>query len=187
LKKIAILFSGEGSNMQTLIQKLHKKSFGDLYVEVATTITNNPNANGIKKAKALDVDVQILDHQEFKTREEYDRTLVNLILSLDIDLVVLAGFMRILTPIFTDNITAINIHPSLLPDFKGADALRRSYNSDKKIVGVTTHFVNAELDGGAIIDQKSFDKSGMSFEEFTSNIHKCEYEIFAPSILKALT
>ncbi len=179
MKKIVILFSGEGSNMQALIQKLHNKE-----LKVVKTITNNPNANGIDRSYRLGVDVEIVDHTKYKSREDFDRELVRIISDLDVDLVVLAGFMRILTPIFTKNLKAINIHPSLLPKFKGANALERAFRSDDDIVGVTTHFVSDELDGGKIIMQKSFDKSGMSFSEYEQNIHLLEHEIYYKSILK---
>ena len=117
LKKIAILFSGEGSNLENLIIKLHQKN-----AIVVAAITNNPHAKGIQKAENLGIEVKILNHKEFDSRELFDTKLVEIIQSLNVDLTVLAGFMRILTPIFTDQIKAINIHPSLLPLFKGAIA-----------------------------------------------------------------
>jgi phosphoribosylglycinamide formyltransferase-1 len=181
IKKIVILFSGEGSNMEVLIEKLHNKT-----LQVAKAITNNPNANGINRAKKLGIDTLVIDHKKYKSREDYDKELVKVIQELNIDLVVLAGFMRILTPIFTKQIKAINIHPSLLPLYKGANALQRSFEGDEKEAGVTTHFVTQELDSGEIIMQKSFDKSSLSFDEFKAKIHECEYEIFAPSIIKVL-
>jgi phosphoribosylglycinamide formyltransferase-1 len=181
MKKIVILFSGEGSNLENLIKQLHPKD-----LKVVNAITNNPNANGIKRAKDLGVDTIVIDHKEYKTREEFDQKLVETIKSLDVDLTVLAGFMRILTPIFTDNIKAINIHPSLLPNFKGANAPQRSFESDIKEVGVTVHEVVTEVDGGDIILQKSFDKDGMDFDTFMAKIHFCEYEIFPLAVRKVL-
>jgi len=181
LKKIVILFSGEGTNMEVLIQKLHNKT-----LQVVKVITNNPDANGINKAKALGIDTLVIDHKKYESREDYDKELVKVIQELKIDLVVLAGFMRILTPIFTKQIKAINIHPSLLPLYKGANALQKSFDGDEKEAGVTTHLVSQELDSGEIIMQKSFDKSSLSFDEFKAKIHDCEYDIFARSIIKIL-
>jgi phosphoribosylglycinamide formyltransferase-1 len=181
LKRVVILFSGDGSNMVNLVKKLHNKS-----VNIVKTITNNPQAKGIEKSNSFGVDVLVLDHKKFSSREEYDKALVKEILALKADLVVLAGFMRILTPIFTATLKAINIHPSLLPLYKGANALNRSYEGVEKIVGVTTHLVSDELDGGEIIMQKSFDKSLLSFEDFKEQIHQCEYDIFPRSIIKIL-
>ena len=172
--------------MQVLIQKLHQKTFGDFKIEVVAVITNKPDAKGVEKAEALGVDVIMIDHKAYENREDFDTKLVAEIEALEVDLVVLAGFMRILTPVFTSHIKAINIHPSLLPAFKGAKALERSYHDSASLVGVTTHFVVQEVDGGEIIAQKSFDKSGMGFEQFKAKIHACEHELFAESVVKVI-
>ena len=173
--------------MQVLIQKLHLKNFADIPIEVTAVITNKPDAKGIKKAENLGVKVIMIDHIKFEKREDFDKALVREIDALNVDLVVLAGFMRILTPVFTSHIKAINIHPSLLPSFKGAKALERSYHDSEPLVGVTTHFVVQEVDGGEIIAQKSFDKTGMDFEEFKAKIHACEHALFATSVVKVLS
>lgn len=100
------------------------------------------------------------------------------------NLTVLAGFMRILSPIFTKNIKAINLHPSLLPLFKGAHAIKESYESDMKVAGVSVHWVSEELDGGMIIAQKAFEKRNLSFEEFEEKIHSLEHEILPLSVIE---
>ncbi len=186
IKKIVILFSGEGSNLENLLKKLHKKSFKSFQVEVVSAITNNPDAKGIQKAKNLGVDTIILNHKTFKSREEFDTKLVETIKNLEVNLTVLAGFMRILTPIFTNEIKAINIHPSLLPLFKGANALERSFDSDMKVAGVSVHDVVSEIDAGEIIMQRCFDKKEMDFDNFKSKIHECEHEIYYKAVLKVL-
>jgi phosphoribosylglycinamide formyltransferase-1 len=178
LKRIVVLFSGEGSNLENIIKKLHPQK-----VKVLSAITNNPHAKGIIKAEKLGVPTLIIDHKKYKTREEFDKKLVKTIKGLQPDLTVLAGFMRILTPVFTDNIKAINIHPSLLPLFKGANALKRSYESDMTVAGVTVHEVITEIDGGKIIQQKCFEKLDMDFETFKESIHTCEHEIYPQAIL----
>jgi phosphoribosylglycinamide formyltransferase-1 len=178
LKKIVILFSGEGSNLENLIIKLHPD-----IVKVAAAITNNPNAKGVEKAEKLGIKTIIIDHKKYNTREDFDKELVKTIQNINPDLTVLAGFMRILTPLFTDNIRAINIHPSLLPLFKGANALQRSFESDMKVAGVTVHEVITELDAGKIILQQCFSKNDMDFETFKENIHACEYEIYPQAVL----
>ncbi len=187
LKKIVILFSGEGSNLENLLKKLHKKSFETFEIEVVSTITNNPNAKGIQRAKKYGVDTIIIDHKKFSSREEFDTKLVETIKNLEVDLTVLAGFMRILTPIFTDQIKAINIHPSLLPLFKGANALERSFSSDMKVAGISVHEVVTEVDAGEIIAQKCFDKTGLCFEDFKKMIHQSEHEIFPKSVIDTLS
>ena len=186
VKRIAIAFSGEGSNMEVLIKELHHKTFGEFSVEVIAAITNKPLANGIKKAEKLGINVIMIDHTLYESREAFDAELVKRIDALNVDLVVLAGFMRILTPLFTSRVRSINIHPSLLPSFKGANALERSFESDENIVGVTVHFVVQEVDAGEVILQKSFDKKGMDFETFKEKIHACEHEIFPKAVLKAI-
>ena len=186
LKKIAILFSGEGSNLENIIKKLHQKTFENLSIEVVLTLTNNPNAKGIQRAKKYALDPVILDHTLYKTREEFDKELVKIIKRYHVDLVILAGFMRILTPIFTKSIKAINIHPSLLPNFKGANAIQRSFNSSIKQAGVSVHFVNEKVDDGEIILQSSFDKDGLDYQAFCTKIHQIEYDIFPKAIIKVL-
>ena len=186
VKKIAILFSGEGSNLENLIKKLHKKDFKDFTVEVALAITNNPNANGIKRALKFGINPIIIDHRDFKTREEFDKRVVLEINKRGCVLSVLAGFMRILTPIFTQNIKALNIHPSILPLFKGANAIKRSFQSDMKVAGVTVHTVTDELDGGEILAQECFNKEGMDFAAFEEKIHKIEHEIYPKTVIDFL-
>ena len=180
MKRIVILFSGRGTNLENIAKKLKG------LVEVAAAITNNPAAGGIERAKRLGIPVRIIDHRTFATREEFDKELVQAIEEYRPDLVVLAGFMRILTPVFTARITnAINIHPSLLPLFRGAKAIERSYASDMKVAGVTVHWVSEELDGGAIIDQACFHRENESFEEFAAKIHALEYELY-PKVIADL-
>jgi phosphoribosylglycinamide formyltransferase-1 len=182
VKKIVILFSGEGTNLENIIKKLHGKR-----LIVAKAITNNPSAGGIERAKKHGVSVEVIDHRAFASREAFDEALVEAIKRENPDLVVLAGFMRILTPVFTNAVkNAINIHPSLLPCFKGARAIERSYRSDMKVAGVTVHWVSEELDGGAIIDQECFKRQKESFEEFEAKIHAIEYELYPRVIEKLL-
>jgi phosphoribosylglycinamide formyltransferase-1 len=186
IKRVAIAFSGEGSNLERLIQVLHQKTFYDFQIEIVAAITNKPDAKGIDRAKKYGIPIIMIDHKLYENREAFDKKLVEEIEALAVDLVVLAGFMRILTPIFTKKIKAINIHPSLLPAHKGARALERSFNAEEKVVGVTAHFVVEEVDGGEIILQKSFDKSGMDFESFKEKMHACEHEIFPKAVVEVL-
>ncbi len=182
MKKIVALFSGEGTNLANLIEKIHHQ-----YGDIVCAITNNPDAGGIAKAQRASVPVEILNHRDYASREDYDHALVELIRSYHPDLVVLCGFMRILTPIFTANIRAINLHPSLLPRFKGSRAIERSFESEESLGGVTVHWVSEELDGGEIILQKAFTKnSSDTLEEFTAKIRHIEYEILPQSIINIL-
>ncbi len=179
MKKIVILFSEKGSNLHNIISNLHNKK-----CEVVCAITNNPNAQGLNN---LHVRSEILEHTNFDSREKYDEELVKLINLYKPDLVVLAGFMRILTSIFTQNIKAINLHPSLLPKHKGINAIKEAFYSGDKEAGVTIHWVENELDGGVIIAQKSFIRSdNETLKSFTCKIKELEYELLPQIIVNIL-
>ncbi|MEA1920439.1 MAG: phosphoribosylglycinamide formyltransferase [Campylobacterota bacterium] len=182
MKKIIILFSGEGTNLQNLIEQLHQK-----HCEVITTITNRPNAGGIARAKSLNIPVSVIDHTHFESREAFDTVLVEHINAYEPDLVIMAGFMRILTPVFTLYVKAINVHPSLLPQFKGANAIERSFESDAIQCGVSVHWVNGELDGGEVIAQDTFEKEpDETLESFTCKIRDIEHALLPKTIIELL-
>lgn len=184
LIKLAVLFSGNGSNLENILEKLHKKTIGENTYEVVLCICNKKDAFGVQRAKKFGLDTVIVDHKAYNTREEFDTILVQKIKESGANLTVLAGFMRILSPVFTKNIKAINLHPSLLPLFKGAHAIKESYESDMKVAGVSVHWVSEELDGGMIIAQKAFEKRNLSFEEFEEKIHSLEHEILPLSVIE---
>lgn len=184
LIKLAILFSGNGSNLENLLTKLHQKTFGKMRFEVVLCLCNKKEAFGIERARKFGLESVIIEHKDFKSREEFDEVLVKKIKESGADLTILAGFMRILSPIFTQNIKAINLHPSLLPLFKGANAIKESFQSDMKVAGVSVHWVSEELDGGKIIAQKAFEKKNLSFEEFKAQIHALEYELLPQSVIE---
>jgi len=187
-KKIAVLFSGSGSNLEAILERLHGKVFGEIKIEVALTLTNKANAGGIAKAAKYGLKSVVIEHVNFTSREEFDAAVVEEIKHANVDLTVLAGFMRILTPVFTSQVRAINLHPSLLPLFKGAHAIKESFDSDMKVGGVSVHWVSEELDGGKIIAQRAFEKSArMSLEEFEAKIHAIEHEILPETIVQILT
>ncbi len=183
MKKIVALFSGEGTNLANLIEKIHNQ-----HAVIASAITNNSDAPGIAKAQKAHIPLEVLSHTDFKNRESYDAALVELIQKYSPDLVVLCGFMRILTPVFTTQIRSINLHPSLLPAFKGSRAIERSFMSDETVCGVSVHWVTDELDGGEIILQKSFTKNlNDNLEDFSAKIRAIEHEILPQSIIKILS
>jgi len=182
LKKIVILFSGRGSNMESIIQKLHNKN-----ITVVAAITNNKDAQGIKSAESLGIKVEILPHSDFADREAFDSALVSRIKNYEPDLTVLAGFMRILTPIFTDNIKAVNIHPSLLPLFKGKDGIKDSFLSGMKVGGVSVHMVTNEMDGGKIVAQECVPiLKNDTLESYKQRVHEKEHELYPKAILEIL-
>ncbi|QOY51997.1 phosphoribosylglycinamide formyltransferase [Candidatus Sulfurimonas baltica] len=183
MKKIVILFSGDGFNAQNIVQSLHKKE-----CFVTCGITNNKDARGIEKLTLLGVKTEVLQHVDFDSRESFDAELVKLINSYAPDLVVLSGFMRILSSVFTSNIKAINLHPSLLPKYKGAKAIERSFAGESDRCGVSVHWVSSELDGGDIILQKEFIRSeNETLESFSKKIKELEYELMPKAIVKVFS
>jgi len=181
LKKIAVLFSGAGTNLAYILEHLHNKE-----LKVAVALTNNPNAGGIIYAKKHNVPVEIVDSKGFESRKAFDAVVVERLKQYSPDLTVLAGFMRILTPIFTENIRSINLHPSLLPRHKGLNAIERSYKDKYKTGGVSIHWVTSELDGGEVILQKEVEKDKKSFEEYREAIRRIEKVALCEGILKSL-
>ena len=191
MKKIVVLFSGAGSNLASIIEKVHKKKMRDgegcLGIEIVAAITNNSEAKGIEIATNKHISTVVVDHKLFNSREDFDTKLVKVIQSYEPDLVVMAGFMRILTPIFTSQLKAINLHPSLLPKYKGAKAIEQSFDSGDQEAGVSVHFVSDELDAGALILQEAFTRSDdESFESFVDKIKAIEHEILPRAIRKVL-
>ena len=181
MKKLAVLFSGTGSNLKYILEHLHGKE-----VEVVVALTNKPDAGGIAFAKEHDIPWEVIDSSEFKKREDFDSELVSALEYYKPDLTVLAGFMRILTPVFTEQIKAINLHPSLLPLHKGLDAIQRSYEDENETGGVTIHWVSSELDGGTVILQKEIEKGNMSLQEYDTQIRTIEKEALSEAIIHVL-
>lgn len=187
VKKIAILFSGNGSNLEAVLEQLHGKVFGGIKIECALCISNKKEAYGIQRALKFGVPCKVIEHKNFSSREEFDKALVDELTKHELHLVVLAGFMRILTPVFTEKIRAINLHPSILPLFKGANAINESFYSDMQVGGVSVHFVSKELDGGKIIAQEVFyRKDAPNLEAWEEQIHKIEHKILPKSIVEIL-
>jgi len=187
IKKIAILFSGAGSNLEKLLEKLHQQTFEHCRIEVAATICNRPYATGIEKSRSYGIEPIVLDHTYYETREAFDKALVKAIRQSGAELTVLAGFMRFLTPYFTKHVKAINLHPSLLPLFKGGNAIKESFDSPMKVAGISVHYVSEELDGGEIIAQRCFEKEeGMSLEAFEDKIHRLEHELLPETVKNLL-
>ena len=156
MKNIVILISGGGSNMAAIARTAKKENWLDkLGVRVAAVISNKPGAGGLALAHGLGIATDVLAHQSFASREAFDAALMARIDQHEPALVVLAGFMRILTPGFVAHYAGriINIHPSLLPAFAGLHTHQRAIDMGCKVAGATVHQVTAELDHGAILAQ----------------------------------
>ena len=156
LKNIVVLISGTGSNMQAIADAAQKEHWLDKFgARMACVISNKPDAEGLGAAKALGIATRALDHKAFATRDAFEAALMQLIDAHQPALVVLAGFMRILSPAFVARYAQrlINIHPSLLPAFTGLNTHQRAIDAGCKVAGATVHFVTAELDHGGILAQ----------------------------------
>ena len=156
MKKIVVLISGRGSNFvaiqETALREQWEETIG---AKIVAVISNRPEAKGLELARGYGIEAVSLDHKLFETREAFEGKLLELVQSYEPDLVVLAGFMRILTEGFVKHFPGkiLNIHPALLPSFKGLDTHQRAIDAGVRVHGTTVHFVTAALDGGAIIGQ----------------------------------
>lgn len=149
---IVVLISGSGSNLQALIDAEQK---GELSGEITAVISNRANAFGLERARKAGIKTQVIDHKSFEDRESYDKALAEAIDQYQPDLVILAGFMRILTADFVNHYYGrmLNIHPSLLPKYRGLNTHQRAIDDGETHHGVSVHFVTPELDGGPVIIQ----------------------------------
>lgn len=152
MKNIVILISGRGSNMEAIVRACASEGWD---ARVAAVVSNRPDAAGLEFAKARGIATAVVDHKAFAVREEFDAELARVVEGFEPDVVVLAGFMRILSAAFVGRFAGrmVNVHPSLLPAFTGLHTHRRAIEAGCKVAGVTVHFVTAELDHGPIIAQ----------------------------------
>ncbi|OYU31201.1 MAG: phosphoribosylglycinamide formyltransferase [Comamonadaceae bacterium PBBC2] len=156
MKNIVILISGSGSNMAAIVRAAEQERWADrLQARVAAVISNKADAAGLAYAQERGIATAVLDHKAFASREEFDAALMARIDAFSPTLVVLAGFMRILTPGFVAHYAGrlLNIHPSLLPAFPGLNTHQRAIDAGCKFAGATVHQVTADLDHGPILDQ----------------------------------
>ncbi|MDC0857148.1 phosphoribosylglycinamide formyltransferase [Rickettsiales bacterium] len=185
-KKIAVLISGTGSNLKAIIDACLNN---EINAEVALVISNNPDAFGINHAKDNNIPYAIINHKNFKDRREFEIEIEKQLDQKDLDLICLAGFMRILTADFTKKYHGrmINIHPSLLPKFKGANAIEDAFNAGAVETGCTIHYVIPEIDSGDIIIQKAIaiDKYD-DLASLKNKIHQIEHLAYIEAIKKIL-
>ncbi len=152
MKSIVILISGRGSNMEAIVHACAAEAWP---ARVAAVVSNRPDAAGLKFAEQQGIATAVVDHKAFADREAFDAELAQVVQGFQPDVLVLAGFMRILSPAFVAQFEGrvVNVHPSLLPSFTGLHTHRRAIEAGCKLAGATVHFVTAELDHGPIIAQ----------------------------------
>lgn len=175
MSNVAVIASGNGSNFESIANKLK-----DTPHSVACLICDKKDAFVMTRAKRHNVPSHFIDYRN-KKREEAEKEILEVLKRYDIDFIVLAGFMRILTASFLRNFpnAVVNIHPSLLPKYPGTHGIEESYHSGDKKLGITIHRVDEGLDSGPIILQKSFERSGAeTLEEIEERIHQLEHEYY---------
>ncbi|WP_415237631.1 phosphoribosylglycinamide formyltransferase [Sneathiella sp.] len=150
--KVAIFISSRGSNMQALVKASQEEGFP---AEIVTILSNNPDAGGLEFAKAHNIPTKVINHRDYDNRDDFDAAISDYLEGMQIDLICLAGFMRLLTADFVNRWrdSIINIHPSLLPAFKGLHVHERAIESGARFTGCTVHVVRPEMDDGPIIAQ----------------------------------
>ena len=175
---VVVLLSGTGSNLQALIDSTRT---GDSPVRIAAVISNRSDAYGLQRAKDAGIETRSLDHKAFEGREAFDRALVELIDAFNPQLVVLAGFMRILSADFVRHYEGrlLNIHPSLLPKYKGMHTHQRALDAGDREHGCSVHFVTEELDGGPLVVQAVVPvESDDSAQTLAQRVHTQEHRIY---------
>ena len=184
MKKIVVLISGGGSNLEAIAKACQT---GNIPASIELVISNQDHVKGLERAKKFHLMSKVIEHNNFNSREEFDKALLEQILPIEPDLVVLAGFMRILSNDFTQALEGklINIHPSLLPKFKGLNTFSRVLKNSEKKTGCTVHYVDEKLDNGNIITQKSFYINSYDTElTLKQKTQKLEYQAFPEAIIK---
>lgn len=186
-KRVAVLISGRGSNMLALA----KAAQADEYpAEISLVISNRPNAAGLTAARELGIPAFAIDHKDYPSRESFEGDLNEALNDANIELICCAGFMRVLTPFFTrlwPN-QILNIHPSLLPKYKGLHTHKRALEAGDKTHGCTVHYVNEELDGGAIIAQQQIDVADADTPEtLAKRLIPIEHALYVKALEMACT
>ena len=177
-RRIVVLISGSGSNLQAIMDACNLPEFPG---QVVGVVSNKADVFGLTRAKEANIDHQVLSHKAYDSRESYDQALIQCIESYQPDLVVLAGFMRILTPAFVQKYSGklLNIHPSLLPKYQGLNTHQRAIDAGDEEHGVSVHFVTEELDGGPVILQAKvpiFPED--TADDLAKRIHVQEHKIY---------
>ena len=178
--RVVVLLSGNGSNLQALLDQQSSYSY-----KIVGVISNRPDAFGLQRAERAGIPALAIDHTAYASREDYDQELIKHINRFEPALVILAGYMRILSPPFVSQYQSklINIHPSLLPDYKGLRTHRRVLEDQQFKHGTTVHFVTEKLDDGAIIIQASLDiHPGDTEQSLLDRVQKIEHSIYPMAV-----
>jgi len=180
--KLVVLISGNGSNLQAIMDAI---ACGEISASIAAVISNRADANGLKRAEASGIPTRIIEHTAYQSRESFDQALQELIDSFQPDLIVLAGFMRILSDPFVEHFKnrLINIHPSLLPRYRGLNTHQRDLQNGDQQHGASVHFVIPELDAGTVFLQGVVPiREGDDETALTQRVHRIEHVIYPRAV-----
>ena len=183
--KIGVLASGKGTNFQELINLSEK---GELDIDIKVLITNKEDAGCIKRANNAEIPHRIIRGTDFSQKELFELEIINTLINYDVELVVMAGWMKILSSLFINKFKnkIINIHPSLLPSYKGGSAIKDSLLNGSKITGCSVHFVDEEVDSGSLIMQAALPiLNNDNIETLSKKIQLLEHKILPHSISHA--
>ncbi|MFZ4125277.1 MAG: phosphoribosylglycinamide formyltransferase [Rickettsiales bacterium] len=183
-KKVAVLISGNGSNLQALMDATKST---DYPAEIVLVLSNKADAYGLERARKAGIPTAVISHNDFPDRETFDRAMDAELKKHGVEFLCLAGFMRILSPWFTKQWAgkAINIHPSLLPAYKGTDTHKRVLEAGEKNHGCTVHWVTEELDSGAIIAQSElYVMPNDTAETLQQRVHALEHVLYPATLEK---
>lgn len=182
LPRIGVLISGRGSNLQALIDAV---AGGRLRARIAVVISNQPHAGGLERARAANIETLVISHRDYATRDAFDAAVADALKRRDVQLVCLAGFMRLVGQPLLDAFpnAILNVHPSLLPAFPGVDAQAQALAHGVKVSGVTVHFVNKDLDQGPIIVQRTVPVlNGDTPDQLSARILEQEHQAYPEAV-----
>lgn len=182
MKNIAVFASGNGSNFQAIADAVKK---GRLKACLKSLVCDNPKAYVLQRARLLRIETLLIERNDYATKKEFEEVIIKKLRAQKIDLVVLAGFMRILSPYFVKRYKnkIINIHPALLPSFKGAHAIKDAFDYGVKLTGVTVHFVDEKMDHGPIILQEAVEVTEKdTLASLEGKIHKLEHKAYPQAL-----
>lgn len=180
--RFAVFISGNGSNLQAIIDAVKA---GEIKAELALVVSSNDKAYGLKRAEAAGIKAVVFDPKSYTNKQSVDRDIIIKLKEEAIDFIVLAGYLRLLTPYFLKHYPnkVLNIHPSLLPSFKGMEGIKDAFTYGVKVTGVTVHFVNEKMDNGPILMQDSLKiYEDDTLESLEAKIHKLEHRIYPKAI-----
>jgi phosphoribosylglycinamide formyltransferase 1 len=186
-RTLGVLISGRGSNLQSIIDAIDS---GTLDARITIVVSNRAGAYGLERARAAGLETLVLSHREFATRDQFDERLASELKARDVELVCLAGFMRLVGAPLLDAFpgAVLNIHPSLLPAFPGLEAQRQALEHGVKVSGVTVHVVTSELDGGPIVAQAAVEvRDDDTIETLSARILEVEHRTYPAAIRTVLS